>query len=310
MRLRNALALAALTTAAAVPVAHALAPVPAVAAPPECGAGTARDFPLAARIQDGPAAYAAGGDFRAWNLDLANTTAQPCRGIHPVLVLADRGRVLRPEQIRAEFYDAGARLWRPVTFEGTDRAENVGVFGGAGEEPEAPAAASAPTPGATLPPGTTPSADPADPTSPPALTPPPAFTGFAVPAHGILTVPVRLAFRADTAPDQVVVNAAVVQRRGDDGDWVGESGDYTLTVGPADPTDPTDPAPRRDPAPADPARPTPPGAAPVPVRPELAHTGRESALRAAPASLALLGAGAALVLLARRHRTGRAHRHA
>ncbi|MER8044308.1 hypothetical protein [Streptomyces sp. NPDC094032] len=294
MRLRNALALAALTTAAAVPVAHALAPVPAVAAPPECGAENARDFPLATRIQEAPATYAAGGDFLTWNLGLTNTTAQPCRGIHPVLVLTDRERTLRPAQIRAEFYDAGARIWRPVTFEGTDRAESVGVFGGTEETEEE---------------GTVGAVGTGDgPTGAP--TPPPAFTGFAVPPHRTLTVPVRLAFRADTVPDEVVVNAAVVQRRGDDGDWVGESGDYTLTVLPAAPAAPADPPATRRPAPADPARPTPKGTAPLPARPELARTGRESAVRLAPAAAALVAAGAGLVLLARRHRSRGTHRHA
>lgn len=294
MRLRNALALAALTTAAAVPVAHALAPLPAVAAPPECGAADARDFPLATRIQEGPAEYPAGGDFLTWKLDLTNTTAQPCRGVHPVLVLTDRERALRPAHIRAEFYDAGARLWRPVTFEGTDRAESVGVFGGTEGRPADPADPTAPATPTATPKATAPDQPPA-----------PAFAGFAVAAHGTLTVPVRLAFRADTVPDEVVVNAAVVQRRGDDGDWVGESGDYTLTVLPADPAD----APAaRETRPADPARPTPPRAtAPAPLWPELARTGRESALRLAPLSAALLAAGAGAVLVVRRRR---ARRHA
>ncbi|MFI8517199.1 hypothetical protein ACIGEZ_05140 [Streptomyces sp. NPDC085481] len=347
MRLRKALALAALTTGATVPVAHALAapglaaapfPVPAVRAPaPSCGQEDAPDFPLGTRIHGGPEAYTAGADFRTWNLDLTNTTAEPCRGIHPVLVLVDRERTLRPAQIRAEFFDAAAGLWRPVAFEGTEQAESVGVFSAA---PAAPSASAAPG---------------ASPQPPPA----PAFPGFAVPAGGTLTVPVRLAFSADTAPDEVTVNAAVVQRRGDDGDWVGESGDYLLTVGPADPdTAPdTDPPPTTTP-PKDPARPTAPSATPGPSLPELAgtgadtgadwgdgpgaggaagpgagagrgpgagatagpapdtradpgpgaeadtraRTGRETALRLAPLSAALLLAGAALLYVARRRR--------
>ncbi|MET7927355.1 hypothetical protein ABZT43_25820, partial [Streptomyces sp. NPDC005349] len=32
------------------------------------------------------------------------------------------------------------------------------------------------------------------------------------------------AFTSDARPNSVVANAAVVQRRGDDGDWVGQSG--------------------------------------------------------------------------------------
>ncbi|MEW5653728.1 hypothetical protein ABGT92_00070 [Streptomyces cinereoruber] len=317
---------------------------PAIPAPdpptPTCGTPDDDAFPLDTRIHPGPAGYAAGGPFQDWRLDLTNTTGSPCSGIHPVLVLADRDRALRPEQIRFEFYDAGAARWHPVAFEGTSEAENVGVFTD--------------------------------------------FGGFAVPAGETLTVPVRLAFRAGTAPGEVVVNAAIVQRRGADGDWIGDSGDYRLTVGPADPGAPVEPpgstAPPATTAPADPAEPpktvkppeppkpsrpptsqkpqkpaeppepsgsadpagpaatagsTPPGkptgsaspavpvpsapsavptrpspseevptTAPVPV-PELAHTGRASDARAralAPFAVALVLLGAVLVRAGRRHR--------
>ncbi|MFE3072286.1 hypothetical protein [Streptomyces sp. NPDC059247] len=289
---------------------------PAVPAPdpptPVCGTPSGPAFPLGARIRGGPVDYPAGGTFQEWWLDLTNTTAAPCSGIHPVLVLTDRDRVLRPGQIRFEFYDEGAARWRPVAFEATDEAENVGAFTG--------------------------------------------FGGFAVPAGGTLAVPVRLAFRAGTAPEEVVVSAAVVQRRGADGDWVGESGDYRLTVGPAGPDSAAEPpAPTATDAPADapadasadtpadapvgssapgdrPARPPAPdtsgGPRPpastlrppvgtavpgpaepdpsgVPARPELAQTGRESeetARRTAPYAGALVLLGAALVLAGRRAR--------
>ncbi|MCX4823344.1 hypothetical protein OG883_26365 [Streptomyces sp. NBC_01142] len=56
------------------------------------------------------------------------------------------------------------------------------------------------------------------------------FSGFAVPARKSLTVDVRLALAADTPPNAVTVNAAIVQRKGDDGEWVGESGDYRFDV--------------------------------------------------------------------------------
>ncbi|MER7520956.1 hypothetical protein [Streptomyces sp. NPDC126499] len=326
MRLRNALALAALTTAATVPVAHALAAtpaatvlLPAAATPaatpvlaPACGDADARDFPLATRIRGGPADYAAGGGFRMWHLEIGNTTAVPCRGVHPVLVLTDSGRSLKPDQIRAEFYDAEARLWRPVAFEATDRAENVGVF--ADSSPPAPSSALAsaaptfPAPSSALASAT--SSAPASATATTPATPTaPAFAGFAVPARGTLTVPVRLAFRADATPDDdVVLNAAVVQRRGDDGDWVGESGDYRLAVGPAAPAPETHPDPDPDadpdttPDPSAPARPTAPGTGTDPHVPELAQTGRESALRHAPVAVALLAAGAAALLAVRRFR--------
>ncbi|MGX1503863.1 UNVERIFIED_CONTAM: hypothetical protein RKD43_002488 [Streptomyces graminofaciens] len=56
------------------------------------------------------------------------------------------------------------------------------------------------------------------------------FQGFAVPAGGTVTVRTRLSLAAGTPSNTVTVNAAVVQRKGDDGDWVGESGDYRFTV--------------------------------------------------------------------------------
>ncbi|MEU7023487.1 hypothetical protein ABZ990_22895 [Streptomyces sp. NPDC046203] len=216
MRLRNALALAALT--AAVPAVPALSAAPAVSAPPVpapvpapaasapavtagCGAANARDFPIEAIIRGGPVDYPPGGGFRTWDLELTNTTTAPCRDLYPVLVLADRDRALRPAQIRAEFHDVEARAWRRIAFEGTDQDESVGVFG------EVPA-----TPGEGR-----------------------AFTGFTLPPGATLTVPVRLAFSAGAASEEVVVSAAVVRKRGDDGDWVGETGGYRLTIGSGDP---------------------------------------------------------------------------
>lgn len=56
------------------------------------------------------------------------------------------------------------------------------------------------------------------------------FPGFRVGPGKTVTVRARLAFTSDTRPNSVVANAAVVQRRDDDGDWVGESGDYRFTL--------------------------------------------------------------------------------
>ncbi|MET9673389.1 hypothetical protein ABZY68_09880 [Streptomyces sp. NPDC006482] len=271
----------AVSTVAATAALAVAAPPPAAPAPdppaPSCGTASDAGFPIGTRISGGPAEYPAGGAFQAWNLDLTNTTEASCTGIHPVLVLTDRERSLRPDQVRFEFYDDGSARWRPVAFEATEEAENVGAFTG--------------------------------------------FGGFAVPAGGTLTVPVRLSFRKDTAPDEVVVTAAVVQRRGGDGDWVGESGDYRLTVGPAvpdpsgtpeatgdasSPPAPTAKAPRDPRAPRDPKDPRGPkgdiGRGPSD---ELARTGRESdrdVLLLAPCAAALVLLGAALVRTARRHR--------
>ncbi|MFJ8602976.1 hypothetical protein ACIREM_30575 [Streptomyces shenzhenensis] len=56
------------------------------------------------------------------------------------------------------------------------------------------------------------------------------FNGFTVAPGATVTVRVRLSVTADTGPEAVIANAAVVQRRGADGDWVGQSNDYRFTV--------------------------------------------------------------------------------
>ncbi|MGW0422066.1 hypothetical protein [Streptomyces sp. NPDC003015] len=57
--------------------------------------------------------------------------------------------------------------------------------------------------------------------------------GLTVGPGKTLTVKVRLAVAADAVPNEVTVNAAVVQRHGDDGDWVGQSNDYRFGIGSA-----------------------------------------------------------------------------
>ncbi|MGA4841694.1 hypothetical protein [Streptomyces sp. G45] len=165
--------------------APALAHAPSQARQPVCAAPVRSDFPLDARIREGPAVYHPGGGYRSWTVRLSNATRGVCRSIHPVVVLVDDRGELRSGQIRMEFHD-GAR-WRPVRFERTARAEHVGVFDD-------------------------------------------GFGGFTAGPGETVTVRVRLAFRDGTAPDRVVASAAVVQRRGDDGDWVGESGDYSFDI--------------------------------------------------------------------------------
>ncbi|WP_418957273.1 hypothetical protein [Streptomyces tritici] len=247
--------------------------------PPACGKVSDPDFPIDTRIHGGPVAYRPGDGYRTWSVDLTNTTDEACDGIHPVLALTDRERVLRPVQIRFDFYDARARRWRPVEFEETEEDENVGVFDG-------------------------------------------GFPGFAVPAGRTVTVPVRLAFRAGTAPNEVVANAAIVQRRGDDGDWVGESDDYRLVIGGAGgggevgtetgaPVREGDDGVRGNSVP--PVTPTAPAPSARPESPELAGTGagegsgvrRVAGALAAGAGGAIL-AGAALVVIARRRGGGAA----
>ncbi|MFI1941699.1 hypothetical protein ACH44C_31760 [Streptomyces purpureus] len=245
MRPRNALAVgvaaATVGTAMMMSTAPPAAATPTVAKPPICGKAADPRFPIDTRIHRGPADYTPGTTFHTWGVGLTNTTGGPCRAIHPVLALTDRDRTLKPAQIRFEFYDAGARRWRPVTFETTEEDENVGVFDD-------------------------------------------GFPGFALPAGGTLTVPVRLAFASGTAPNEVTANAAIVQRRGDDGDWVGESDEYRLTIAPAKAPDPET---------------TPP----VPLPPQLARTGapEDGAVGPATGTAALLaGAGTTLVAATRR----------
>ncbi|WP_432076838.1 hypothetical protein [Streptomyces wuyuanensis] len=165
---------------------------------PSCGDLNAVEFPIATRIVRGPGEYRAGGDAHEFSVELSNTTAQPCLNIHPVVVLAGQGRAIPPDRVRLEFFDGAARIWRPVTIEKTDQGEAVGAFGaGSG-----------------------------------------GFAGLSLPAGGTFSVRVRLAFPdRTTAPDAVVANAAVVQRRGADGDWVGESNDYRFDILAPEPTD-------------------------------------------------------------------------
>jgi hypothetical protein len=109
----------------------------------------------------------------------------------------------------------------------------------------------------------------------------PGFPGFAVPARKSLTVDVRLALAADTTPNEVTANAAIVQRQGDDGDWVGESGDYRFAVVEDD------------------------GSGSIVTLDELATTGTDPVLRLVVGIGAVLLGSGTLVLAARRFRAGR-----
>ncbi|MFG2571146.1 LPXTG cell wall anchor domain-containing protein [Streptomyces sp. NPDC048481] len=298
MRLCPPVSLCLAAAAAFLPAA--LLPAPARAEPgPGCSGAAAGDFPLRTRIHGGPASYRAGGGYGVWYLDLTNTTRSACAAVHPVVVLVDAGRNLKPSQPRLDFYAGGRPC--PVRFEHTDDDELVGAF--TGDDACA------------------------------------AFPGFSVGPGRTLTVKLRLALAPDAEANAVTVNAAVVQRHGDDGDWIGQSNDYRFSVeadsGPAtgrDTKDPTTgPATDATTAPtagttagttADPRSDATGGAAagdatpPVP-RPdasagtgglsladeaeELARTGLASPAVLAAAAGCLLTAGAAL-LLARRRR--------
>ncbi|WP_406436295.1 hypothetical protein OHB00_20170 [Streptomyces sp. NBC_00631] len=176
---------------------------PATAAPAvaeaSCAAAGEQGFPLTTRLHDGPSSYDPGGGFGTWYLDLTNTTRRTCADVHPVVVLVDDKRALKPSQTELEFYD-GPRT-RPVPLTQTDESELVGVFDGAG------------------------------------------FPGFTVAPGATVSIKVRLAVTSDAVPNGVTANAAVVQRQGADGEWVGESNDYRFGIAGEPPPRPTGPAP-------------------------------------------------------------------
>ncbi|MER6223546.1 hypothetical protein ABT189_23810 [Streptomyces sp900105755] len=122
MRLSTPLSLC-LAAAAAV-----LVPAPQAIAESSCAAAGGQGFPLTTRLHDGPTSYEPGGGFGTWYLDLTNTTAHTCADVHPVVVLVDDKKALKPSQTELEFYD-GPRT-RPVPLTETDESELVGVFDG------------------------------------------------------------------------------------------------------------------------------------------------------------------------------------
>ncbi|MXM63352.1 hypothetical protein GR925_07795 [Streptomyces sp. HUCO-GS316] len=225
---------------------------------PEC-AGGGRDFPLTTRIRGGPRSYEAGGGFGTWYLDLTNTTRRTCSGVHPVVVLVDEKRALKPEQPRLEFFEGNGTRPHPVRLETTDEDELVGAFDD-------------------------------------------GFPGFTVGPGRTVTVEVRLAVTSDAVPNEITVNAAVVQRHDDDGDWIGESNAYRFGID-ADPVPPEptpEPEPGREPHPDGHAS-VAPGAG-VPFADELADTGLGPAGGALAAATAVFLAAFGALLVARRRR--------
>ncbi|MFI6276402.1 hypothetical protein [Streptomyces sp. NPDC050988] len=260
------------------------------------------------RIHGGPAEYDAGGGFRTWYIDLTNTTDATCGNIHPVVVLVDGKRALRPEQPRLEFYD-GERP-RPVDFERTEQDENIGVLGVPTSRGDLSAADGS---AGDLSAGDGSEADGAVVEEAP-------FPGFTVAPGATISVKVRLAVTSDAVANDVVAHAAVVQRQGDDdGDWVGQSNDYRFRIlgegegegegegdsdeggkGEVGGKDGAGSTGGRDSADAS-------GRVPdgIPFAEELARTGLHSArgvLAATAGALLLLGAGLGALLVARRRR--------
>ncbi|QNE77119.1 hypothetical protein F0344_23140 [Streptomyces finlayi] len=280
------IAAAAVLLVGAVPAGAAASSVSADRQP-GCGDPNSDEFPIETRIHGGPDTYASGGGYGIWFLDLTNNTSEPCRAVHPVLVLTDQGRKLAADQIQLEFSErtkrAGPDVEYRVSWETTDRDEQIGVFGGGGEDED--------------------------------------FPGFTVPAGRTVTVQVRMAFTSDTEPGKVTLNAAVVHRHkgsgsgSGDGEWIGESGGYPFVIVDGDPdvhtdSDPGDPDVHTDSDPGDPdtdpgdpdtGTTTPRDAAGNPL-PELARTGQDPVLPLGFATGALIIGGAAVVTRAERAR--------
>jgi hypothetical protein len=132
------------------------------------------------------------------------------------------------------------------------------------------------------------------------------FQGFVVPADGTVTVRTRLSVAAGAVADRVTVSAAIVQRQGDDGDWVGESGDYRFAVvegegqeerdGEEDGVRSASPAPARSAGEPPSAPPTAPASVPAPAE-ESAHSTHEQLATTGSGSLARIGVGATVILL-------------
>ncbi|MFJ9666845.1 hypothetical protein ACIRPP_19925 [Streptomyces sp. NPDC101219] len=298
------LAVAAAVLPVAGAAASARADTDAAPATASCATAGDREFPLTTRLHGGPAGYTAGGGYGVWYVDLTNTTDRTCTAVHPVIVLVDAERALKPGHAQLEFYDRGTVTApadttapgtptptpsstptpHPVRFELTDEDELVGALA----DDEA------------------------------------GFRGFTVGPGRTLTVKVRLQFTSAAVANEIVANAAVVQRHKDDGDWVGQSNDYRFRVeaAPGTGTGEPDPDARRDPeedrapspgphprpgdstgppsstapAPGTPA-PSASSPSPLPLADELAASGTRARILAVAAA-ALLAGGAA-VLLAR-----------
>ncbi|MEU1183042.1 hypothetical protein ABZ464_36470 [Streptomyces sp. NPDC005820] len=275
----DALRRAAAALSAAAAAALFAAPAHAEDGAP-CAGSDAEAFPLTTRLHGGPDSYRAGGAHGTWYLDLTNTTDRTCAGIHPVVVLVDTGRALKPGQPHLDFYADGRP--HPVRFETTDEDELVGAF----------------TDGPDGEPG--------------------AFPGFTVAPGKTLTVKVRLALTSDTTSDDITANAALVQRHGDDGDWIGQSNDYRFAVEagsgattptpetPSDPGGTTTPGTGTTPDPAaSPADSASPRSTDAPSladeAAELARSGLGSTSALLAATACFVAAGIALLLARRRN---------
>ncbi|MDX3074753.1 hypothetical protein, partial [Streptomyces sp. MI02-7b] len=161
---------------------------------------TGEPFPVRARLQEGPRTFVAGAAAREFRVELENTTRRARRDVHPVIVLVDRDRTLMARHIRLEYREFTTGGTKGADAPSAPRWRPVRVAHTDNDENVAVVAEHDP--------------------------------GVVLPAHRTVRVALRLRFTADAPPGPVAATATVVQRRGADGDWVGESAPYRFTVAP------------------------------------------------------------------------------
>ncbi|MGW3241511.1 hypothetical protein [Streptomyces sp. NPDC001070] len=187
--------------------------VAAAAAVLTSSAAAGEPFPVTARLLGGPHAYTAGAGAREFRVELRNRSREPLRDVHPVIVFVDRGRKLTADQIRLEYEvtdarGAGGERGRVWRPVPVEHTGNAENVAVVGGENG---------PGTTLPPG----------------------RGTAI--------ALRLRFTALAPAGRVTASATIMERRGRDGDWVGESAGYDFDVVPPrdDTAGPQSPSPAR-----------------------------------------------------------------
>lgn len=161
---------------------------------------TGEPFPVRARLQDGPRSFVAGAAAREFRVELENTTRQARRNVHPVIVFVDRDRKLTARHIRLEYKELTTGGTKGAGRSGAPRWRPVPVVHT--DNDENVAVVGEHDPGAVL------------------------------PARRTVRISLRLRFTADAPPEPVAASATVVQRRGADGDWVGESAPYRFSITP------------------------------------------------------------------------------
>ncbi|WP_326575820.1 hypothetical protein OIE69_25060 [Actinacidiphila glaucinigra] len=177
--------------------ALAVATAAVVAAAPQAAAEA---FPVTARLLGGPHTYTAGAGPREFRVELENTSRERLRNVHPVLVFVDRGRRLTAGQILLEY-----RVADPVAKAGNarDRSWRPVAVRHTDNDENIAVVGGEDGPGTTL------------------------------PSRRKVSIALRLRFTAPAPAGPVTASATIMERRGEDGDWVGESEGYDFDVVPS-----------------------------------------------------------------------------